>query len=47
MGRDLFDHYDAVKRIYREASEALGYDVAALSFDGPAEELNKTFRTQP
>lgn len=47
MGRDLFDHYDAVKSVYREASGALGYDVAALSFDGPAEELNKTFRTQP
>lgn len=47
MGKDLFDAFDEVKALYAEASEALGYDVAALSFNGPAEELNKTFRTQP
>ncbi|HSB31308.1 MAG TPA: ACP S-malonyltransferase, partial [Candidatus Sulfobium mesophilum] len=33
--------------LYEEASSALGYDVKALSFEGPKEELNKTFRTQP
>lgn len=47
MGRDLYENFDAVRRIYEEASEALGYDVAKLSFNGPDEELNKTFRTQP
>ncbi|MDI6729848.1 MAG: ACP S-malonyltransferase, partial [Thermodesulfovibrionales bacterium] len=47
MGKDLYDNFDEVKRIYEEASEILGYDVADLSFNGPAEELNKTFRTQP
>jgi [acyl-carrier-protein] S-malonyltransferase len=47
MGRDLYDNFDEVKRLYDEASEILGYDVADLSFNGPADELNKTFRTQP
>ncbi len=47
MGKDLYDNFDEVKKLYAEASEVLGYDVAALSFNGPAEELNKTFRTQP
>jgi len=47
MGKDLYDNFDEVKKIYREASDALGYDVAELSFSGPQEELNKTFRTQP
>jgi [acyl-carrier-protein] S-malonyltransferase len=47
MGKDLYDNFDEVKRLYEEASEILGYDVADLSFNGPAEELNKTFRTQP
>lgn len=47
MGKDLLNHYEAVRRVYQEASKALGYDVAALSFYGPAEELDKTFRTQP
>jgi [acyl-carrier-protein] S-malonyltransferase len=47
MGRDFFDAYDEIKKLYDEASKALGYDVASLSFSGPADELNKTFRTQP
>jgi len=47
MGKDLYDNFDEVKRLYSEASEILGYDVAELSFNGPADELNKTFRTQP
>jgi len=36
-----------VKRLYNEASKTLGYDVAGLSFTGPADELNKTYHTQP
>ena len=47
MGKDLWENFDEVKRLYEDASEALGYDVKELSFNGPKEELNKTFRTQP
>lgn len=47
MGKDLHDNFSEVKDIYKEASDTLGYDVAELSFNGPLEELNKTFRTQP
>ncbi len=47
MGKDLWENFDDVKTLYEEASSALGYDVRALSFEGPQEELNKTFRTQP
>ena len=47
MGKDFYDHFDEVKRIYDEASATLGYDVAGLSFGGPADELNKTYHTQP
>ncbi|MEK6673681.1 MAG: ACP S-malonyltransferase [Nitrospirota bacterium] len=47
MGKDLYENFGAVRKIYEEASEALGYDVAELSFNGSEEELNKTFRTQP
>ena len=32
---------------FREASEVLGWDVLKLSREGPAEELNRTERTQP
>jgi len=47
MGKDLYDNFEGVRNIYAEASAALGYDVAELSFNGPAGELDKTFRTQP
>lgn len=47
MGKELYDNFHEVREIYKEASATLGYDVAKLSFNGPEEELNKTFRTQP
>ncbi len=47
MGKDLFDNFDEAKEIYNKASEALGYDIGALSFEGPKDELNRTVRTQP
>jgi len=47
MGKNLYENFDEVKALYKEASDALSYDVADLSFNGPAEELNKTYRTQP
>ncbi len=47
MGKDLWGRYDEVKEVYKEASRTLGYDLADLSFQGPLDELNKTYRTQP
>ena len=47
MGRVLAEAYPSVRRLYDEASSILGYDVAALCFDGPAEQLNRTEYTQP
>ena len=47
MGGDLFKEYEAARKIYKQASEALGYDVAELSFEDPKEQLNLTRFTQP
>lgn len=47
MGMDFYEKLDSVKKLYKEASKTLGYDVAELSFYGPAEELNMTYRAQP
>ncbi|NAZ44703.1 ACP S-malonyltransferase [Vibrio toranzoniae] len=47
MLADLGEQYDVVKQTFSEASEALGYDLWALVQDGPVENLNETFRTQP
>jgi len=47
MGRALAEAYPNIRSLYEEASSILGYDVAALCFDGPAERLNLTEYTQP
>lgn len=47
MGKDLYDHSDEVKQLYKLASDEMNYDIAKLSFEGPAEELKKTRFTQP
>lgn len=47
MGKEIFENFPEAKEVFEEASNALGYDVAQVAFNGPAEELNKTFRTQP
>jgi [acyl-carrier-protein] S-malonyltransferase len=47
MGRDLYESFDEVKSLYAEASSCLGYDLGELSFNGPRDELDKTFKTQP
>ncbi len=47
MGKELWENFGEVRSLYDEASAALGYDLRELSFNGPVDELNKTFRTQP
>ena len=47
MGKALYDAYPELKQVYDEASAVLGYDSAALCFNGPAETLNLTEHTQP
>ena len=47
MGRALVEAYPGIRSLYDEASSVLGYDIAALCFEGPAERLNLTEYTQP
>ncbi len=47
IGKDLFDAYDSVKNTYEEASDTLGYDMAALSFFDSDNKINLTRYTQP
>jgi [acyl-carrier-protein] S-malonyltransferase len=47
MGSALYNTYGVAKETYVEASDILGYDMAKLCFDGPAEQLNQTEYTQP
>ena len=47
MGRDLYDGFAQVRKLYDLASGELGEDIAGLSFNGPANELKQTRFTQP
>lgn len=47
MLAELAAEHPVIEETFREASVALGYDLWALVQQGPAEELNKTWQTQP
>lgn len=47
MGKALYEAHPGLGRLYDEASAVLGYDCAALCFEGPVEQLNLTEYTQP
>lgn len=46
MGKDLYDKYEEVRKIYNKVKELTNIDIAKISFEGPEEELNKTQKTQ-
>ncbi|OTQ71334.1 [acyl-carrier-protein] S-malonyltransferase [Gilliamella apis] len=47
MLKDLAENYSVVKSTFDDASQVLGYDLWTLVQEGPADELNKTWQTQP
>lgn len=47
MGRSLYENLPAAKQLFQRANEILGYDLATLCFEGPADQLNLTIHSQP
>src|SRR5205809_2319340 len=47
MGKDLWEADDAVKALYQEANDVLGYNLQRLCFEGPEDELRLTQHAQP
>lgn len=47
MGKDLYELSDAVRELFDEANEVLGFDLADICFNGPIEKLTQTSITQP
>lgn len=47
MGKVLYETNTHISSLYQDAEKVLGYDVCALCFEGPAEQLNQTEYTQP
>lgn len=47
MGQELYETYDIAKKLFKEADDVLGFSLRDLCFQGPEEELRKTYNTQP
>ncbi len=47
MGKELAAAYPEARAVFDQASERLGFDLAACCFDGPLEQLSQTEITQP
>ncbi|MFH1335641.1 MAG: ACP S-malonyltransferase [Candidatus Zixiibacteriota bacterium] len=47
MAKDLYDASSVVKELYSSAEKVLGFDLAKICFEGPAEVLVQTRYTQP
>jgi len=47
MGKDLYDNFSEAQKIFDKANELLGFDLTAICFNGPEEELKQTRITQP
>lgn len=47
MGKDYYDSFPEARALYRAANDALGFDIAELSFGGDMDELTKTKNAQP
>lgn len=47
MGKDLYDHYSAAKKVFDTADEVLGKKITKICFEGPEDNLKQTINTQP
>ena len=47
MGKDLYERHETIKKLFKEADEALSFPLSKIILDGPKEELNLTINTQP
>ncbi|MBP1965598.1 ACP S-malonyltransferase [Paenibacillus aceris] len=47
MGKEFVDRFSVSRAIFEEADRVLGYPLSDLIFHGPADELKKTYHTQP
>lgn len=47
MGKDLYEHYPAAKKVFDTADKVLGKKVTKMCFEGPEDDLKQTINTQP
>lgn len=47
MGKDLYENFDAAKKVFDTADSVLGKSITTLCFAGPEDSLKQTVNTQP
>jgi len=47
MGKELYDKFDIVKNLFKQADETLNFSISKLVLEGPKEDLELTINTQP
>ena len=47
MGKELYDKFDIVKNLFKQADDTLNFSISKLILEGPKEELDLTINTQP
>lgn len=47
MGQDVANQFSVAKEIFEQADKTLGFQLSALCFDGPSDQLKLTIHTQP
>ena len=47
MGKEFFDKYEIVKKLFKDADEALNFNISKVILEGPKENLDATVNTQP
>ena len=47
MGKEIYDKFDLVKNLFKEADDTLNFSISKLLLEGPKEELDLTANTQP
>ena len=47
MGRDLYDHFESARTLFKQADDVLGFSLSRLCFEGPEDELRLTVNAQP
>ena len=47
MGKEFYDNFDTVKKIFKIADETLNYNISKIILEGPVDQLQLTKNTQP
>ena len=47
MGKELYDKFNMVKNLFKQADDTLNFSISKLILEGPKEELDSTINTQP